>query len=218
MPLVDFDAARDTLYRFDFTGQNASPAPQVVADIPAFTRWVAQTLEQAGCRYGIGGYGENRNLYASKAHFGDGEEARSLHLGTDIWGPAGTTIYCPFDAAVHSFAFNDRFGDYGATIILQHRAGDGSRFYTLYGHLSLNSITGLTRNKTIVAGMPFAEFGFPEENGHWPPHLHFQLIRDVGDRAGDYPGVCKPSEREHWLANSPDPYHILKFTFGVNGL
>jgi hypothetical protein len=31
------------------------------------------------------------------------------------------------------------------------------------------------------------------------------------DWKGDYPGVCKFSEREKWLQNSPDPDLILQF-------
>ena len=40
----------------------------------------------------------------------------------------------------------------------------------------------------IKAGDIFAEFGIPAENGHWPPHLHFQLIADLQGWKGDYPG------------------------------
>ena len=43
-----------------------------------------------------------------------------------------------------------------------------------------------------------------------PPHLHFQIIRDLGGREGDYPGVCKPSEAAQWLAGSPDPNLLLR--------
>jgi peptidoglycan LD-endopeptidase LytH len=47
------------------------------------------------------------------------------------------------------------------------------------------------------------------ENGNWPPHLHFQLIADMEGWKGDYPGVCKYSEREKWLGNCPDPDLVL---------
>jgi hypothetical protein len=40
--------------------------------------------------------------------------------------------------------------------------------------------------------------------------LHFQIILDIADWKGDYPGVCKYSEREKWLKNSPDPDIILQ--------
>jgi hypothetical protein len=47
------------------------------------------------------------------------------------------------------------------------------------------------------------------ENGNWPPHLHFQLIIDMQGMKGDYPGVCKFSERERYLANCPDADLLL---------
>jgi murein DD-endopeptidase MepM/ murein hydrolase activator NlpD len=83
-------------------------------------------------------------------------------------------------------------------------------FYTLYGHLSLNDIKNLQEGQRIEKGEVFAEFGLPMENGHWPPHLHFQIIIDLENYKGDYPGVCKYSEREKYLANCPDPDLILQ--------
>src|SRR5690349_12009347 len=78
----------------------------------------------------------------------------------------------PLDAIVHSFAFNNQQGDYGATIILTHKIEEIS-FFTLYGHLSLSSIKNIQEGQRIEKGDVFAEFGIPIENGHWPPHLHF---------------------------------------------
>jgi murein DD-endopeptidase MepM/ murein hydrolase activator NlpD len=43
---------------------------------------------------------------------------------------------------VHSFNYNTGLGDYGPTIILEHKIED-HKFYTLYGHLSLESIDGI---------------------------------------------------------------------------
>ena len=135
-------------------------------------------------------------------------EPRRLHLGVDIWGKANTKVMAPMDGMVHSFAFNSAFGDYGATIILSHFL-ESISFYTLYGHLSLASITNLQEGERINRGEVFAEFGIPQENGNWPPHLHFQIIKDLQDKKGDYPGVCKNSEREVYLQNCPDPDLIL---------
>src|SRR6185436_1522667 len=106
-----------------------------------------------------------------------------------IWGKPYTAVMAPYDGMIHSFAFNDRQGDYGATIILSHIIS-GFTFYTLYGHLSLNSLKDLREGNRIAAGEVFAEFGIPAENGQWPPHLHFQIIKNMDDRKGDYPGVC----------------------------
>jgi len=107
-----------------------------------------------------------------------------------------------------SFAFNNNDSDYGATIILTHNL-EGLSFYTLYGHLSLNSLKNLEEGKRIARGEVFTEFGMRFENGNWPPHLHFQIILDMQGWLGDYPGVCKFSEKDFWLSNCPDPDLIL---------
>ncbi len=133
---------------------------------------------------------------------------RRLHLGVDIWGPADTPVYAPLPATVHSFAFNSAYGDYGATLILQHEM-EGIIFHTLYGHLSLKSIEDKREGQTIENGEWIATFGEPAENGHWPPHLHFQIIIDMKEAKGDYPGVCAFDERESYLQNSPDGDLIL---------
>jgi peptidoglycan LD-endopeptidase LytH len=114
----------------------------------------------------------------------------------------------PLDGIVHSYAFNNAYGDYGATIILTHNL-DGRTFHTLYGHLSLNSLKNLHEGQNIKRGDVFAEFGIPFENGQWPPHLHFQIILDMQGMKGDYPGVCAYAERANYLANCPDPDLIL---------
>jgi peptidoglycan LD-endopeptidase LytH len=136
-------------------------------------------------------------------------EPRRLHLGTDIWGLAGTPVYAPLGGMIHSFAFNDNFGDYGATMILLHQL-DGFPFYTLYGHLSYRDIENISEGQYVNRGQEIAHFGLPHENGHWPPHLHFQIIYEMGMYDGDYPGVCRYSERERYLSNCPDPDVILQ--------
>lgn len=211
--VVDFDHSRDRLLHFDFTATNILLNPDTIADTALFSKWVEDQLQNTQSRYGIGGYNEHRTIYARSRHFDNEAEARRLHLGTDIWGPAGTPVYNPIDARVHSFQFNNLFGDYGATIILEHQL-DGHRIHSLYGHLNLASLKGLQEGQLIAKGENFAEFGIPAENGHWPPHLHFQLIVDMQQFKGDYPGVCRFSEKKNYLENSPDPNIILAFTFG----
>jgi murein DD-endopeptidase MepM/ murein hydrolase activator NlpD len=209
--IVPFDPGRDKLVLLDFTADNKELVSGILNDTIRFSQWVNNKLEQSHARYGIGGYAEHRTVYSASKVF-DGneqEEPRRLHLGTDIWGKPGTPVIAPLDGIVHSFAFNNRFGDYGATIILSHNL-QGFSFFTLYGHLSLNSIKNIREGQKITAGEIFGEFGIPAENGQWPPHLHFQIILDIGNWQGDYPGVCKFSEKEKWLANSPDPDIILQ--------
>jgi len=60
------------------------------------------------------------------------------------------------------------------------------------------------------AGGRIGSFGTYAENYHWPPHLHFQIIKDMQAYKGDYPGVCKKSEQVFYLNNCPDPSSLLK--------
>ena len=211
--VVDFNPAIDSLFPLDFTSNNTELTPAILTDTDLFSKWVNEKLIKNKATYGIGGYNEHRTIYSRSEHFNSIEEPRRLHLGTDIWGAAGTPIYNFYEAKVHSFKFNDNFGDYGATIILQYQLGD-LKLFGLYGHLSLASLEGLTEGQFIPAGKQFASFGVKEENGYWPPHLHFQLIFDMKGAKGDYPGVCRFSKRENYLKNCPDPALILCSTFG----
>ena len=92
--------------------------------------------------------------------------------------------------------------------MLEHEL-EGIPFYTLYGHLSLASLDGLYEGREISQGTQLAEIGDEAVNGSWPPHLHFQVIRDMGGYRGDFPGVCKPSERAAYLQRCPDANLIL---------
>jgi murein DD-endopeptidase MepM/ murein hydrolase activator NlpD len=210
-PVVPFTPGIDRLVQLDFTVKNKTFTDEILTDTKKFITQINHELQGANARYGIGGYGEHRSVYSRSKVFDPpvpGEEPRRLHLGTDIWGKPHTAVMAPMEGIVHSFAFNDQFGDYGTTILLSHRLGDMT-FHTLYGHLGLNSIKNLSGGERVQKGDIFAEFGIPAENGHWPPHLHFQIIFDLDGWKGDYPGVCKFSEKEKWLANCPDPDLIL---------
>lgn len=209
-PVVPFDKGNDKLIVLDLTEENKSLAGVSLTDTDAFSAAINRLVETGNAAYGIGGYNEHRTLYSRSAVFNaaNGEEPRRLHLGTDIWGAAGTPVYAPLEATIHSFAFNDAFGDYGATLILQHDL-EGIIFHTLYGHLSLASIQNIKEGQDVEKGQWIAAFGVPQENGHWPPHLHFQIIMDMQNYEGDYPGVCAFSQKAKFLANCPDPDYIL---------
>lgn len=211
-PVVAFNPKTDRLLKMDFTANNTELTNDIIEDTATFSSYINRKLRLARCTMGIGGYAEHRTVYSRSGVFDADnpmEEPRRLHLGTDIWGPPGTPVFAPLGGMVHSFAFHDHYGDYGATIILLHQL-DGFAFYTLYGHMSMRDIGQLQEGQYIIRGEEFAHFGEPHENGHWPPHLHFQIIFDIGVNEGDYPGVCKYSEREKYLANCPDPDVILQ--------
>ena len=208
--VVPFNAEDDRLLLMDFTKDNKAITAEVIADNAIFSAYINNQLSKNNSKYGIGGYNEDRTFYSrSKSFDGEnGKEPRRLHLGIDIWGAADTPVFAPVGGMVHSFAYNGDYGDYGATIILLHQL-DGMAFYTLYGHLSLKDIAPLQEGQYINRGEEFAHFGEPEDNGQWPPHLHFQVIEEMGWKRGDYPGVCKYSEREKYLNNCPNPDLIL---------
>lgn len=222
-PVVNFNPSKDKLCLFDFSSSNKELTATNIADTQRFSQYVDKKLENQHARFGIGGYNENRVLYKRSCLFepagiskaanldnasGVDLSSRSVHLGIDIWGPAGTEVFVPVGGMVHSFAFNDHFGDYGATIILKHQL-DTIVFHTLYGHVSLVDIAQLQPGKYISRGEVIAHFGIPVENGWWPPHLHFQIIGDMNLKEGDYPGVCTVLESEKYLQNCPDPDLIL---------
>jgi murein DD-endopeptidase MepM/ murein hydrolase activator NlpD len=212
--IVDFDPAKDRLFPFDFTAANKELTPEDIVSTEKFSAYIINKLSATGSKYGIGGYQENRTLY-SKSRLFDGTEPRTIHLGMDIWGFAGTKVYVPVGGTVHSFAFNEQPGDYGATIVLQHQI-ETIVFHTLYGHVCLDDISNLKIGKYISRGELLAHFGTAAENGDWPPHLHFQIIRDMRMKKGDYPGVCSVNDAEKFFANCPDPDLIVNMMQFVN--
>jgi 4-aminobutyrate aminotransferase-like enzyme len=174
-------------------------------------------MADAGAKVGVGLYLEPRILYSASTFLAADpatQEGRTVHLGLDLFAPAGTGIKAPLDGVVHLFAAADSPLDYGHLIILKHEAGRGHAFYTLYGHLSAASLKGLQTGRKISKGERFASLGAPEENGGWPPHLHFQIITDLLGLGRDFPGVCRFSETPLWADYSPDPNLMLNLEQG----
>ncbi|NJC25329.1 aminotransferase class III-fold pyridoxal phosphate-dependent enzyme [Neolewinella antarctica] len=198
-------------------------------DLPRFTRHVSNLLADNGADFAYGGYGETRPVYTTDAFAqtgNDGPRWRTVHLGLDIWGPVGTAIVAPLDGYVHSTHVDPAPGSYGPTIILEHELPDGGRLYTLYGHLAVRDVNdlrslaqqGAPRQSSGVAyasrtrvrrGDQIATFGRPEENGGWPPHLHFQVMTDMLGLRGDFPGVAFPEEAEAMLSLCPSPLAVF---------
>jgi|25_taG_2_1085351.scaffolds.fasta_scaffold00003_132 murein DD-endopeptidase MepM/ murein hydrolase activator NlpD len=159
-------------------------------------------------RVALGRYLEDRAFYREPQFF-RGDEARSVHLGVDVFDHAEASVYAPFDGKVHSLAYNAKRLDYGATIILEHTMEDDTPFFTLYGHLSRQSLKGLSQGDHVAQGDAFCRLGPPSENGGWVPHLHFQVILDMLNFEGDYPGAAFPSEIAIWRSLCPDPRRIV---------
>lgn len=195
--------------QLDLSRDNALLQGVDVADADALGAWIAEQAAASGCAWAAGGYGEDRAIYAMSPLFAGEGSPRSVHLGVDFWMDARTPVYAVADGVVHSTADNAAFGDYGPTIVLSHETADGTR-HTLYGHLARDSLTRVQAGARVTAGQHIGWLGTPAENVGWPPHLHFQIIRDMGERVGDYPGVCHADVADRWLADGVDPAHLIE--------
>ncbi len=183
--------------------------PATAADFEIF---ITNYLKNNNAEIAYGGYIEGRNLYQRSTIFkNDGNPERNIHIGLDLWGKVGTEILAPLDGKVHSFKDNLGLGNYGPTIILEHEI-ENEKFYTLYGHLSLESIENITVGTVFKKGESFATFGDSTINGDYAPHLHFQIINNIEDNYGDYPGVCNINDLNFYIENCPDPNLLLKIT------
>lgn len=210
-PILDKKILLDEYCRLDLSISNGEIRTLDIADYRHCQNYIDSVLEKNKAKVAYGGYLEKRNLYSSKSNFSDDGNPRNIHLGIDFWAKEGTDVIAPLDGEVHSFQNNSTSGDYGPTIILQHRHGK-STFHTLYGHLSLQSLKDLYVGKKFRIGEVLATLGTPEINVNYAPHLHFQVIRDMQGKTGDYPGVCTEKDLEYYSRNCPDPDHLLKMT------
>lgn len=159
----------------------------------------------------FGGYLEIRDIYSRSEHFNklSEENQRNIHLGVDLWCDAGTDILAVLDGEIHSFKNNVNYGDYGPTIIVKHSI-EGNEFYSLYGHLSLESLEDISVGKKVKQGEKIGTLGDSSVNGDYAPHLHFQLIIDIEDYKGDYPGVSSKKNLDYYKENCPNPNLLLK--------
>ncbi len=200
-PLLEIPFHAGRYVPIDLRGQNPD----------SYAGHLERVCSEAGAGVAYGGYLEPRMLYRDFGHFeGSGNPVRNIHLGVDFWAPAGTAVLCPFEGKVHSWSHRAIPGDYGPVILLQHEVA-GKPLFSLYGHLSAESLHGLEPGRHFEAGVRLGSLGLPEENGGYEPHLHFQLIRDTGTWQGDYPGVCAKEDLAYFRENCPDPLPFLGY-------
>jgi 4-aminobutyrate aminotransferase-like enzyme len=139
----------------------------------------------------------------------EGTEYRTIHIGLDFFQPKESPVFAPLAGVVHALRDNAGALDYGPTIILCHEMAGCPLFYTLYGHLSRESLAGLQIGQQIEWGQQIATMGDASVNGGWPPHLHFQIIGELLGREGEFPGVARPTDRAVWGNLCPDPNLIV---------
>ncbi len=179
---------------------------------PGVTEKIFHEIKRAGAVAGIGRYDEARLVYTSPLFGASGnptDERRTIHLGIDLFVEPGTPLRAPLDGVVHILANNSAPLDYGPLVILRHATGEREEFFTLYGHLTKDTLSGLRVGQRIARGEKFARVGATSENGGWAPHAHFQIILDLLELGADFPGVAYASQRGVWTALSPDPNLLL---------
>jgi murein DD-endopeptidase MepM/ murein hydrolase activator NlpD len=175
-----------------------------------FEKFIENHLQNNHAKVAFGGYNELRNLYKINTLFNDNlADERNIHIGMDLWIKAGTPVLAALDGTVYGFDFNAGSGNYGPTIILKHQLGNET-FYTLYGHLSMESIDNMHIGTFFKKGQKLASLGNSSVNGGYSPHLHFQIIKNIGNNLSDYPGVCSKKELDYYLENCPNPNLLLR--------
>jgi len=183
-----------------------------VLDADVFEERISQQMRKEKTTLAFGRYDEARAIYSTRAYeiaANDGPQWRSVHIGLDFFCAAGTFVRAACEGKIHSFANNNYERDYGPTIILEHRVSDTLTFYTLYGHLNVESLQTISIGQVVKAGDVIALVGDRSVNGNWPPHLHFQVMLDILNKQGDFPGVCTPEQRAIWKSICPDPWLLL---------
>ena len=164
----------------------------------------------------VGHYLEPRLVYTEDAFLTaanavDGR--RTMHLGVDLFAPAGRRVFAPLPGVVVAAVNRADYLDYGGVVILAHSTDAHDPFYTLYGHVDPASIANLTEGDVVAPGQAFAVLGDSSVNGGWQPHLHFQLAMRLPDidavPAHDWPGVADPDDLTLHAALYPNPADLL---------
>ncbi|NKI32885.1 peptidoglycan DD-metalloendopeptidase family protein [Croceivirga thetidis] len=205
--ILDANIPISEYYPIDLSDSNKDLDYVNISNPEECQNYIDLILKNSGAKVAYGGYLERRNLYKESQLF-SGHNQRNIHLGLDFWCSVGTEVLAPLDGRIHSFKNNSELGDYGPTIILEHSIF-GEVFYSLYGHLSVESLEGLLVGQEIKANQTIANLGRPEINVNYAPHLHFQLVMDIEGYFGDYPGVCRQDDLEFYSKNCPNPNLLL---------
>ncbi len=185
-------------------------------NLPRSSAEIEALMKQAGADVAIGHYCENRNVYQGEAFNIASPSARTFHLGVDLGMPAGSAVYTPLDGVIEAFNDNATYLDYGPVILLRHETSTGIPFWTLYGHLSRESLPKLIVGAKVKAGDQIATMGTEEENIGWPPHTHFQLLTDLCGMGLDVYGVAPKDEVSLWRSISPNPNFLLGIPAGTD--
>lgn len=207
--VLDPSFSKSDYFKIDLSEQNTDLQNFDLKNTDEFQHYLNKKANENHRKIAYGGYLEPRMIYRHNQIFKNPTvEERNIHLGIDFWLPTHSNIFCALDGRIHSFQNNDNAGDYGPTIIVEHLWND-LKFYTLYGHLSTQSLENITVGQHFKQGEFLAKLGLPTENGNYAPHLHFQIILDLEQNSGDYPGVSSKENLKKYKENCPNPLYLL---------
>lgn len=160
----------------------------------------------------LGYYNEPRLIYTDKAFRKSSaphSDRRTVHLGVDVFAPAGTELQMPLDGEVCVVENRTGHLDYGGMVVFKHTTPEADNFYSLHGHLDPAVCQKLKQGQQLKAGQVYARLGAAEHNGGWEPHLHLQLAMSIAGLGLDWPGVADPDDVIFWNALCPNPATLL---------
>lgn len=209
LKVIDTTISYSDYVQVSISSSNQDLSTINVSSSKSWEGYMASYLKKNNAKVAFGGYLEKRDIYKRSAYFNSSDEDRNIHLGVDLWCESNTKVLAVLDGEIHSYANNSNHGDYGPTIILKHEY-EGKVFYSLYGHLSLVSIKSISVGQKVKKEEVIGFLGEANVNGDYAPHLHFQLILDIENYKGDYPGVSSEKTLEFYKKNCPNPNLLLK--------
>jgi 4-aminobutyrate aminotransferase-like enzyme/Ser/Thr protein kinase RdoA (MazF antagonist) len=210
--LVPIARERD-LKRF-FASASFDPAPIVSVDLRTapILDWSAGGAKNSRIpedEIALGRYREDRTVYDADDFATPFGERRTVHLGIDVFVPAGTPVFSPLAGVIRAADIRDERGDYGGVIIVEHETHEGTPFWLLLGHLTHACVADVAVGQRVERGDVVGVVGEKHENGGWPPHIHAQLYTDLLGKTTDVAGVARRSELDVRESISPNPAPML---------
>ena len=152
-----------------------------------------------------GGFLENRKKLFESLGTHHVEQERFVHLGVDIvpLSSDGTEIHLPLPGKVIETGYESGDGNYGGYVLIRHE-----KFYTFYGHLDKDHV--VLPNHQLNAGEVIGKLGNSTVNGGYFPHLHLQVITELGLNEGyKLIGYCKLNQTGTIQERVLDPTSVI---------
>jgi hypothetical protein len=205
--ITDYNYRENKVSVFDLSKNNEKIISIDTTNPEEFSKYLFDIMKEGQAKIWIWKYAENRDIYRTSWFIS--WDARTIHLWIDLSMEPYSNIYCPYDWKVQSFQNNVWAWDYWPTIILEHEL-DWVTFYTLYGHLSLESLDGLYEWKIFKKWEKLCQVWNYPVNWNRFPHLHFQIISDMLWKKWDFYWVASEKQKDYFLSICPNPNYILQ--------